>query len=85
MCLYVIAVYCVLLQRHRLFGILLSLEIVRLVICFNFVYVFENIQRVACFVLVFLCFEVCVISTCLSLIVRFFKGIGSDYVRVLAL
>nr|AQM37777.1 NADH dehydrogenase subunit 4L [Unio crassus] len=79
---FVISLCCVLLQRHSLFGVLLGLEVVSLVMCFNFVCGFENMQGVASFVLVFLCFEVCVMSVCLSLMVMFVKGIGSDYVSV---
>nr|UWM10871.1 NADH dehydrogenase subunit 4L [Tchangsinaia piscicula] len=81
--LYTVSLCCVLLQRHSLFGILLSFEVVTLIMCFNFVCGFEHMQGVASFVLVFLCFEVCVMSVCLSLMVMFIKGIGSDYVSVL--
>nr|UWM10857.1 NADH dehydrogenase subunit 4L [Pseudocuneopsis sichuanensis] len=82
--MFVVSLCCVLLQRHSLFGILLSFEIVGLVMCFNFVRSFEHTQSVASFVLVFLCFEVCVMCICLSLMISFVKSIGSDYVSVLA-
>nr|UWM10843.1 NADH dehydrogenase subunit 4L [Pseudocuneopsis capitata] len=82
---YVVSLCCVLLQRHSLFGILLSFEVVSLIMCFNFVCGFEHMQGVASFVLVFLCFEVCVMSVCLSLMISFVKGVGSDYVSVLTL
>nr|AII23415.1 NADH dehydrogenase subunit 4L [Lanceolaria lanceolata] len=81
--MYIVSLCCVLLQRHSLFGILLSLEVVSLIMCFNFVLSFEYMQGVASFVLVFLCFEVCVMSVCLSLMVSFIKGTGSDYVSAL--
>nr|AIC07020.1 NADH dehydrogenase subunit 4L [Lamprotula gottschei] len=81
--LFVISLCCVLLQRHSLFGILVSLEVVSLVICFNFVCGFEHTGWVGSFVLVFLCFEVCIMCILLCLMIMFIKGVGHDYVSVL--
>nr|AQM37791.1 NADH dehydrogenase subunit 4L [Unio tumidus]AQM37805.1 NADH dehydrogenase subunit 4L [Unio tumidus]AQM37819.1 NADH dehydrogenase subunit 4L [Unio tumidus] len=80
--IYAISLFCVLLQRHSLLGLLLSFEVISLVMCLSFVCSFESMQGVVSFVLVFLCFEVCVMSVCLSLMVSFVKGVGSDYVGV---
>jgi hypothetical protein len=80
--LYILRVCCLLLQLHSLFRLLLSLEVISLVICFNFISSFIHAQGVNSLVLLFLCFEVSIISIMLSLIVAFVKGTGSDYVRV---
>nr|UWM10885.1 NADH dehydrogenase subunit 4L [Cuneopsis celtiformis] len=83
--LYLVSLGSSFMQRHSLFGLLLSLEIVSLVMCFNFVCVFGHTQGVASFVLVLLSFEICVMCAFFCLMVMFIKGVGSDYVGVLAL
>nr|AIW52245.1 NADH dehydrogenase subunit 4L [Sinanodonta woodiana] len=81
--IFIFSVCCLLLQFHSLFSVLLSLEVIGLVLCFNFTCSFIHTQGVNSFVLVFLCFEVCIMSILLSLMVVFVKGIGSDYVGVM--
>nr|AMX22423.1 NADH dehydrogenase subunit 4L [Unio delphinus] len=83
--MFTLSLFCVFMQRHSLLGILLGLEVISLIMCFNFVCGFEDTQSVASFVLVFLSLEVCVMCACLSLMVMFVKGIGSDYVSVIVL
>nr|AXO78608.1 NADH dehydrogenase subunit 4L [Sinanodonta woodiana]AXO78651.1 NADH dehydrogenase subunit 4L [Sinanodonta woodiana] len=83
--IFIFSVCCLLLQFHSLFSVLLSLEVISLVLCFNFTCSFIHAQGVNSFVLVFLCFEVCIMSILLSLMVVFVKGIGSDYVSVMSI
>nr|AGS17929.1 NADH dehydrogenase subunit 4L [Anodonta anatina]AGS17943.1 NADH dehydrogenase subunit 4L [Anodonta anatina] len=82
--MFILSMCCLLLQLHSLFSILLSLEVIGLVMCFNFVCSFIHAQWVSSFVLVFLCFEVSIISVLLSLMVGFVKGTGGDYVGVIS-
>lgn len=82
--IYVLRVCCLLLQLHSLLRILLSLEVISLIICFNFTCRFVHAQGFGSFVLVFLCFEVSIISVLLSMIVALVKTSGSDYVGMLS-
>lgn len=80
-----VAISCILFQCHSLFGVLLGFEVFRLVLFYCFVVFWGDMQRLVGFRLVFLCLEVCVMCVSLALMVRFVKGVGSDYVGVLML
>nr|ACQ91079.1 NADH dehydrogenase subunit 4L [Pyganodon grandis] len=82
--MYVLSVCCLLLQLHSLLSILLGLEVISLIMCFNFTCSFVHAQGFGSFVLVFLCFEVSIMSVLLSMMVALVKTSGSDYVGMLS-
>nr|YP_004425012.1 NADH dehydrogenase subunit 4L [Utterbackia peninsularis]ADL62600.1 NADH dehydrogenase subunit 4L [Utterbackia peninsularis] len=81
--MFMFSACCLLLRLHSLLGLLLSLEVISLIMCFNFTWSFVHTQGFNSFVLVFLCFEVSIMSIFLSLMVAFVKASGCDYVGVL--
>nr|AGG19449.1 NADH dehydrogenase subunit 4L [Sinohyriopsis cumingii] len=76
----VLAIFCVVCQRHSFLGILLGFEIFSLVLFYWFVSLLGDMQKSVGFSLVFFCFEVCVMSVCLALLVGLVKCAGGDYV-----
>nr|QDH07391.1 NADH dehydrogenase subunit 4L [Microcondylaea bonellii] len=81
----VLAIFCIMLQRHSLLGILLGFEVFSLVLFYIFVGVFGAMQKSVGLSLVFLCLEVCVMSVCLGLMVKLVGVSGSDYVGACSL
>nr|QTA71676.1 NADH dehydrogenase subunit 4L [Physunio superbus] len=78
----VLAFSCVVFQRHSLLCILLGLEVVSLILFYCCIMVFIDMQSCVSLGLMFLCYEVCVMSVCLSLMVKMVSSIGCDYVGV---
>nr|ALQ78692.1 NADH dehydrogenase subunit 4L [Potomida littoralis] len=76
----VLAILCILFQRHSLLSVLLGFEVFSLVLFYCFIWVFGVMQSLVGFSLVFLCLEVCVMSVCLALMVKLVSSVGSDYV-----
>nr|QTA71650.1 NADH dehydrogenase subunit 4L [Lens contradens] len=78
----VLAFCCVVFQRQSLLCVLLGLEVVSLVLFACYVTLFVDMQSCVGLGLMFLCYEVCVMSVCLSLMVKMVKSTGCDYVGV---
>nr|AGN92168.1 NADH dehydrogenase subunit 4L [Lamprotula leaii]AOX13199.1 NADH dehydrogenase subunit 4L [Lamprotula caveata] len=80
--LVVLAISCIVFQRHSLFSVLLGFEVFSLILFYCLVWGFGVMQTPVGFSLVFLCLEVCVMSVCLALMVKLVSCTGSDYVGV---
>nr|QDH07365.1 NADH dehydrogenase subunit 4L [Chamberlainia hainesiana] len=80
----VLAIVSIVVQRRSLLGVLLGLEILGLVLFYLFVCFWGGMQKPVSLGLVFYCFEVCVMSVFLALLVGLVKCTGSDYVMVLS-
>nr|BAB62760.1 NADH dehydrogenase complex 4L [Pronodularia japanensis] len=83
--LVVLAISCIMFQRHSLLMVLLGFEVFSLVLFSCFISVFGVMQTPVGLSLVFLCLEVCVMSVCLALMVKLVSCVGSDYVGVASL
>nr|QTA71702.1 NADH dehydrogenase subunit 4L [Hyriopsis bialata] len=78
----VLAICCVVFQRHSLLCILLGLEVFGLVLFYCCVVIFGEMHSCVGLSLMFMCLEISVMSVCLSLMVKLVSFVGCDYVGV---